>query len=156
MFESIQKYNVDQLPFYIAVPSAHLSEFKRVLTDATINWLTQEEVFEMTPSSRIAKYESIRGGDMQQVVQSESWRLGIAENLLVMDSDCRFLSSFQTSDFILADGTPYSVVQDGGIGGEIHQLSSSMSKPKIWIDWLETSCRTRQFFGNSSGMRYSY
>ncbi len=156
LFDSIKQHNIDQLPFYVAVPSSHLSEFKRVLSDSTIHWLTQEEVFEMTPSSRIAKYESIRGGDMQQVVKSESWRLEIAENMIVMDSDCKFLRPFQTSDFISGDGTPYTVVTDGGIGGDIHQLSIVLAKPKIWTDWLETSDRTRGYFGNTSEVRHSF
>ena len=156
LFESIKQHNIDQLPFYIAVPSSHLSEFKRVLSDSTIHWLTQEEVFAMTPSIRTEAYERIKGGDMQQVVKSESWRLEIAENMIVMDSDCKFLRPFQTSDFISDDGTPYTVVTDGGIGGDIHQLSIVLAKPKIWTDWLETSDRTRQYFGNCNALRYGY
>ena len=156
LHSSIVKFNLDQLPVYIAVPRADLAEFRSVISDPSINWLTQEDVFASTPSARTGNYQNIRGGDMQQVVKSESWRLGIAENMLVMDSDCKFLSPFQTSDFITDDGTPYSVVTEGGVGGDVHQLSLIMAKPQIWLDWIETSDRTRQYFGNSSLQRYGY
>lgn len=109
---SIIKFNIDRLPFHIAVPKADLAEFKRVITDPSINWLIQEDVFAACPSSRIAKYGDIPGGHMQQVVKSEAWRLGIGANLLVMDSDCKFIRPFQASDFVTLDGTPYSVVCD--------------------------------------------
>jgi hypothetical protein len=153
LFESIKQHNSDQLPFYIAVPSAHLSEFKSVLSDSTIHWLTQEEVFAACPSARTAKYENIPGGQMQQVVKSEAWRLGIAENLLVMDSDCKFIRPFQASDFIAPDGTPYSVL----CGTQyVSELAARLHKPKIWTDWLEMSDRTRGYFGNTSEVRHTF
>ena len=62
LFESIKQHNINQLPFYIVVPSSHLSELKRVLSDATIHWLNQEEVFAVFPSARTAKYENVPGG----------------------------------------------------------------------------------------------
>ncbi len=61
LFESIKQNNIDQLPFYIAVPSSHLSELKRVLSDSMIHWLTQEEVFAAFASARTAKYENVPG-----------------------------------------------------------------------------------------------
>ncbi len=153
LFESIKRHNIDELPFYIAVPSSHLPEFKRVLSDATIRWLTQEEVFAACPSARTAKYENIPGGQMQQVVKSEAWRLGIAENLLVMDSDCKFIRPFQLSDFIAPDGNPYSVL----CGTQyVRELAERIHKPKIWTDWLEMSDRTRGYFGNTSEVRHTF
>ena len=62
LFESIKRHNIDELPFYIAVPSSHLSELNRVLSDSTIHWLTQEEIFAACPSARTVKYENISGG----------------------------------------------------------------------------------------------
>ena len=78
----------------------------------------------------------------QQVVQSEAWRLGIAENLLVMDSDCKLNHSFQASDFITPDGTPNSVL----CGTQyVCELAARLHTPKIWTDWLEMSDRTRKW-----------
>ena len=153
LFESIKQHNIDQLPFYIAVPSSHLSEFKRVLSDSTIHWLTQEEVFAACPSARTATYENVPGGQMQQVVKSEAWRLRIAENLLVMDSDCKFLRQFQASDFITPDGTPYSVLCSTQY---VSELAARLHKPKIWTDWLEMSDLTRGYFGNTSELRHTF
>ena len=79
---------------------------------------------------------------MQQVVQSEAWRLGIAENLLVMDSDCKLNHSFQASDFITPVGTPNSVL----CGTQyVFELAARLYTPKIWTDWLEMSDRTRKW-----------
>jgi len=79
---------------------------------------------------------------MQQVVQSEAWRLGIAENLLVMDSDCRLNHSFKASDFITPDGTPNSVL----CGTQyVCELAARLHTPKIWTDCLEMSDRTRKW-----------
>ncbi len=61
LFESFKQHDIDQLPFYIAVPSSHLSELKRVLSDSMIHWLTQEEVFAAFASARTAKYENVPG-----------------------------------------------------------------------------------------------
>ena len=150
---SIVKFNIDRLPLHIAVPKKDLAEFQRVITDPSINWLTQEDVFQACPSARIAKYEDVPGGQMQQVVKSEAWRLGIGENLLVMDSDCKFIRPFQASDFVTLDGTPYSVVCDTRT---IRELAALLRKPKIWTDWLETSNRTRDYFGNASDVRHAF
>ena len=150
---SIVKFNVDRLPVHIAVPKADLSEFRLVITDPSINWLTQEDIFQACPSARIAKYEDVPGGQMQQVVKSEAWRLGIGANLLVMDSDCKFIRPFQASDFVTLDGTPYSVVCDTR---RICELASRLRKPKIWTDWLKTSDLTRDYFGNISDVRHSF
>ncbi len=150
---SIVKFNIDQLPVYIAVPKADLAEFQHVIADPSINWLTQEDVFQACPSARIAKYENVPGGQMQQVVKSEAWRLGIGANLLVMDSDCKFIRPFQASDFVTSDGTPYSVVCDTDT---IRELAARLRKPKIWSDWLETSDRTRDYFGNTSDVRHAF
>lgn len=135
------------------MPSAHLSEFKSVLSDATIHWLTQEEVFAACPSSRATNYQDVPGGQMQQVVKSEAWRLGIAENLLVMDSDCKFIRPFRASDFIAPEGTPFTVLCSTQ---HVRELAARLHKPKIWTDWLETSDRTREYFGNTSEVRHSF
>ena len=150
---SIVKFNIDRLPLHIAVPKADLADFQRVITDPSINWLTQEDVFAACPSSRIAKYGDVPGGHMQQVIKSEAWRLGIGENILVMDSDCQFIRPFQLSDFISSDGTPYSVICDTR---QVLNLAARLGKPKIWTDWLKTSDLTRDYFGNTSDVRHSF
>ena len=78
----------------------------------------------------------------QQVVQSEAWRLGIAENLLVMDSDCKLNHSFQASDFITPNGTPHSVL----CGTQyVCELAARLHTPKICTDCIEMSDRPRKW-----------
>jgi hypothetical protein len=150
---SIVKFNIDRLQLYIAVPKADLPKFQHFIADPSINWMTQEDVFHACPSARIAKYEDVPGGHMQQLVKSEAWRLGIGENLLVVDSDCKFIRPFQTTDFLTLDGTPYSVVCGART---ISELAARLRKPKIWTDWLKTSDLTRDYFGNTSDVRHSF
>jgi len=86
---------------------------------------------------------------MQQVVQSEALRLGFTENLLVIDSDCKFIRPFQASDSITPDGTPYSVLCSNQY---VSELAARLHKPKIWTDWLEMSDRTREWAHEDSDL----
>jgi hypothetical protein len=43
-------------------------------------------------------------------VKSEFWRLGLCENYVCLDSDCIFIKDFVRSDFLAADGNPYTVI----------------------------------------------
>ena len=50
---------------------------------------------------------------MQQVVKSEFWRLDIAENFLIIDSDSYFIKDFTVSDFMFNEDTPYTIMNEG-------------------------------------------
>ena len=43
-------------------------------------------------------------------MKSEFWRLGLCENYVCLDSDCIFIKDFLRSDFLAADGNPYTVI----------------------------------------------
>lgn len=150
---SIQEYNVDHLPFWMAVPYQDLAEFQKNMSNCGIQWICQEEIFEQSPSSQVAKYANFPGGFIQQLIKAEVWRMGIGANLLVLDSDCQFLRRFQMKDFFDTDGTPYTVTFEGG---ELFDFADQFKLLRVKSDWLNTMKRIRTFFGNTENPMYTH
>ena len=111
--ESIRKHNIQKIPFYISVPAEDVDLFKEYLKDHEVIIFDEKDIFRANPKLDIQKLYNIRGGLRQQVIKSEFWRLGIAENYLVLDSDCIFIRDFDESDFLVSGDTPYSVIHEG-------------------------------------------
>ena len=61
LFENISSTTLTSFLFYRNAEFT-LLRIERVLSDATIHWLNQEEVFAAFPSARTAKYENVPGG----------------------------------------------------------------------------------------------
>ena len=111
--QSIRKHNRGNIPFYISVPSDDVDLFTSHLLGLDALVFDERDIFNANPKLDINKLYQIRGGLRQQVIKSEFWRLGIAENYLVMDSDCIFIRDFDEQDFIVQDDVPYSVIHEG-------------------------------------------
>jgi hypothetical protein len=98
--QSIEKYNVDNLPFYVSVPSTDMTLFESK-TPSFVRLIEDESI------------DSNNGGWIgQQVIKSQFWKLGLCENYLCLDSDSEFIKPFITSDFMFDDETPYTVVHE--------------------------------------------
>ena len=111
--QSIQKHNKGNIPFYISVPAEDADLFRERLQDFSVNIFDEKDIFKANPKLDIQKLYEIRGGLRQQVIKSEFWRLGIAQNYLVLDSDCSFIRDFDENDFIVKDDIPYSIIHEG-------------------------------------------
>lgn len=113
MVQSVKSHNKDKLPLFISVPDHEISLFQKHISadDATI--INELDILNKNPKINLEKLYAIRGGLRQQVIKSEFWRLGFAENYLVIDADCVFLRDFYISDFIVKDNIPYSVIHEG-------------------------------------------
>lgn len=111
--ESIRKHNVSNIPFYISAPTKDVELFKEYLNGFEVFIFDERDIFLANPKLDIKKLYDIRGGLRQQVIKSEFWRLEIATNYLVLDSDCIFLRNFSESDFIVKDDVPYSIIHEG-------------------------------------------
>lgn len=153
LVESVERHNPTSLDLYIAVPQAHLRLFQDRLGSSRAEWLTQESVYAQTPSATALAFTAVPGGILQQVVKAEAWRLGIAENLLVLDSDCVFIRDFGESDFVDGDGVPITVLE---APETVQQLSERLGQPKVWTDWLATSDRARALLRNTDTARYCF
>ena len=98
LFESIKKYNIDNIPFYISVPKNDYNLFSQL---EGANIVLDEDIFSIS-SSWIA----------QQIIKSNFWKLNISENYVCLDSDSYFIKPFKISDFMFNENTPYTVIHE--------------------------------------------
>lgn len=100
LLDSVNEYNVDNIPFYISVPESDIELFKTKLGNE-VNIIADETID-----------TSNEGWKGQQIVKSQFWKLGLCENYLCVDSDCFFIKPFRKSDFMFDDETPYTVCHE--------------------------------------------
>jgi hypothetical protein len=101
LYESIQDFNIDSIPFYVSVPQEQVSLFKESLPLAIV--IADEEIYT----------GSTPGWIQQQIVKSSFWKLGLSENYVCIDSDSYFIKPFSLNDFIDLDkDTPYTVMHE--------------------------------------------
>jgi hypothetical protein len=98
LLESIKKYNIDNIPFYISVPKNDYNLFSQL---EGANIILDEDIFSLS-SSWIA----------QQIIKSNFWKLNIAENYVCLDSDSCFIRPFKISDFMFDENTPYTIIHE--------------------------------------------
>ncbi len=110
---SVRKYNEDRIPFYISVPQTDIALFQDHLQGLDVELLTDESIVERNPSIDQTKLAGVNGSLSQQVVKSEFWRTGIAVSYMCLDSDCIFIRPLHQNEFLSADGTPYTVIDEG-------------------------------------------
>ena len=146
LFNSIQKFNVDHIPFYISTPKANKDLLLEILGSDGYIWVADEDIVAANPKASIEKYKAMPGGLSQQIIKSEFWRLGLAENYLCLDSDSLFIRNFQKSDFLSADGVPYTVLHQNK---ELFQLASNRGQDKVERDLRIEAERVKALFGRS-------
>ena len=73
---SIEKYNLNRIPFYISTPRADHEPLISILGDSSFIWVADEDIVAANPKSDFAKYQAMPGGLSQQIIKSEFWRLG--------------------------------------------------------------------------------
>ena len=101
LYESIQEFNQDSIPFYISTPEGDKNLLDRVLGSiGDFCWIADESIVKKNPNLNLEKISSIPEGQAQAVIKAEFWRLSIAENYLCLDSDCLFIRPFRKSDFL--------------------------------------------------------
>jgi len=98
LLESIKKYNTDKIPFYISVPKNDYTLFSQL---EGVNIILDEDIF-LLSNNWVA----------QQIIKSNFWKLGIAENYVCLDSDSYFIKPFGVKDFMFDDNTPYTVMHE--------------------------------------------
>lgn len=98
---SLNKHNKDNLPIYLIIKKEEEVFFNKVFGDIEVNIVYDEE---------IAKTPSMPGWLYQQIIKSQFWVTGLAENYLCVDSDVVFFKDYYLSDFMYDDNTPYTVI----------------------------------------------
>jgi len=100
--ESVNKYNVDNIPFYISCPNDDYQSFKNNIPEFA-NIIRDEDIVNKVYSQSWSN---------QQIVKSEFWKYVNTENYLCIDSDSYFIKPFRLSDFMYNDTTPYTVMHE--------------------------------------------
>jgi hypothetical protein len=144
LLESINQFNADNLDFYISTPGVDKDLLEQVLGKHGYNWVADEDIVASNPSADVAKYLAMPGGLSQQIIKSEFWRLGLAENYLCLDSDCLFIRNFYKSDFLSIDGIPYTVLHQNK---ELFQLAIDRGYDRFEVELRAEAERVKEVFG---------
>lgn len=150
--QSVRQYNADRIPFYVSAPQADMELFREHLQGLDVELLTDESIVELNPAIDKAKLASVPGSLSQQVVKSEFWRTGISVSYLCLDSDCIFIRPFRQQEFITAEGTPYTVMDEGR---DLLYPTLSRGKTKVIENFHRESLEVQQEFGRN-GKHYNY
>lgn len=110
---SIRLYNQDKIPFYVSVPRTDLPLFRAQLAEFEVHLLADDDIAQANPAIDPQKLAALPGNISQQIVKSEFWRLGLAQSYLCLDSDCIFIRPFVRAEFITANQTPYTIIDEG-------------------------------------------
>ena len=145
LLESIEKFNQDQIPFYISTPQDQHDDLIMILgSSKNYHWVSDESIVAANPRAPLGIEKTRSGGLAQQVIKSEFWRLGISENYICLDSDCVFIKPFYHSDFLASDGNPYTVIYQNK---EFFQLAINRNHSKV-VSNLELESETvKALFG---------
>jgi hypothetical protein len=129
LLDSIEKFNQDQISFYISTPEDQYRDLIAVLGNCNnYHWVSDESIVASNPKVQPGIEKTRSGGLAQQAIKSEFWRLGISENYVCLDSDCVFIKPFSRSDFLAADGNPYTIIYQNK---EFFQLAINRKHAKV-------------------------
>ncbi len=143
LLESINQFNVDRLDFYISTPEVEKNLLVEMLGEKGYIWVADEDIVRANTKADFAKYQSIPGSLSQQIIKSEFWRLGYAENYLCLDSDCLFIRNFYKADFLSPDGVPYTVLHQNK---ELFQIAANRGHSKVERDLRVEAERVQALF----------
>jgi len=144
LLQSIEKYNLDRIPFYISTPTSDRSLLIEVLGDRGYQWIADEDIVRANPRADFKKYQDMPGGLSQQIIKSEFWRLQLAENYLCLDSDSVFIKNFSSLDFLTAEGNPYTVLHQNK---DFFQMATDRGHLKVECELKAEAARVQALFG---------
>ena len=101
LLKSILTYNVDNIPFYISVPSKDIPLFKNKLGTEGYEIIADEDI-----------NQEGKGWKGQQIIKAQFWKLNLTKNYLCLDSDSQFIKPFRISDFIYNKDIPYTICHE--------------------------------------------
>ena len=142
--ESIEKFNKDNLPFYISVPPEDIELFTSTLP----GWVN------ILDDHTISSFN--KGWHGQQFVKAGFYKLNISRFYLCIDSDSYFLKDFYTKDFLYDEETPYMVMDENNTMFEWTDRYSRDCFPFDPRDSYQEDYRIiKEFFGRE-GKTYHY
>lgn len=141
--ETIQRHNLDRIPFYLSVPRADFLIFQEHLAGFDYTLLADEEILSANPRHSLTLTAEMPGNLLQQVVKSEFWRLKVCMHYLMIDSDSYFISDFSLCDFMFDPKTPYTVMHEGK---DILEFAARSGIRKIRENYVRDRQQGQQYF----------
>lgn len=141
--ESIEKFNIDKLPFFVSAPKSDIPLFKNLLSNANIEIIADEHIISANKNIHQPQMDVLPGNITQQIVKSEFWRLGVSQAYLCLDSDSIFIRPFRLSDFITAAGTPYTIIDEGR---DLLLASLAQGKEDVLMNFRRESAEVQHEF----------
>ena len=145
--ESIDRFNIDSIPFFMSAPQSDLNEFKGKFNSIPCNFITDEDILKKTSQDFGDVPSSFPKHLLQQLVNLEFWRMDLCENYVWADSDSYFIRSFSRSDFLHNESYPYTVQHDLK---DLRDFALRWNRTKIIRDFEERA-KTFQNISNRSG-----
>lgn len=162
LLSSIHKHNIDNIPVFVIVPTAHLNACKSHIHQTLHNrnknyiWLTDEEVVAAHPEAvsknLLNKYRLTSGSISQQIIKSEAWRAIGCKAYLSLDSDSIFIKPFIRADFLNANGAPYTVMHQAK---DMYQVAINRGYAVQYEHFVHLAQTAQQVFGRQ-GPIYSF
>jgi hypothetical protein len=149
---SVERHNSEGLRFCVSVPRTDLPLFRDHLSGLPVEIICDEEIIAASPRIDPARMKELPGGQAQQVVKSEFWRLNIAATYLCLDSDCEFIRPFGRSDLVSPEGHPYTVMHEAK---ELLQFALNHGMDKIYGYFHQERQQIMSIFGRS-GRPYDF
>ncbi|WDP89411.1 MAG: hypothetical protein HUN04_06610 [Desulfobacter sp.] len=137
MADSLEKYNVDRIPFYLSCPCKELPLFQNRLQGYNVRLLTDEEISSKTVGGEEhlqKKVEKLPPHLVQQLIKAEFWRMEISPNYLIIDSDSYFIRPFFLKDFLVDDYTPYTILHQSK---DLLSFAARQGRKNIIKDYYE-------------------
>lgn len=110
--DSIDRFNRDNIPFYLSVPQSDLEKFKDLFKDNQCIFVTDEQIVEKSCKAFGAIPDYFSSHLMQQLIKMEFWRMGKSHNYAWVDSDSYFIKDFKISDFMHDEKVPFTIRQE--------------------------------------------
>ena len=88
LLDSLRRHNIESIPFYISTPESDHEALIDLLGEGNdYQWISDESIVRANPRAPQDIQRAKPGGISQQVIKSEFWRLGLAQNYLCIDSE---------------------------------------------------------------------
>jgi hypothetical protein len=152
MAESVQRFNTDNIPLYVSVPSSDVILFKQCFDNIPCQFVTDEEILDLSCRACGHIPRRFPSDLLQQLIKLEFWRMNLCENYLWIDSDSYFIRNFSRSDFLDDDDHPYTVQHELQ---ELRDFAMRWNKPRIIKDF-EKMAKTFQKISNRSGCYFDF
>jgi len=152
LLESVIRFNLDCLPFYLSVPLSDFAMFQTMLEtldfsplpSQEVTLLCDEEIVRSNPNASLEDYTNLSGYLSQQVIKSDAWRLIGCENYLCLDSDAYFIRDFFQSDFFAPNGNLLSLLHESE---ELLTEAQQHNKHKVLENFKKDCTSMKQEFG---------